>query len=340
MKQQVSALGRFALAGLFATIPRLTLSVKIHGLEHDTRAPRTFYVITHKRDFDAFVPVPLLLAHRGRQAFTRDLHFAMRGDGFQVGFLSRIVRRPAWFSHALRPINVGPILRGVGVHPLNSLHMRPMESWIREALRADGDTSIGELLAPATIEMLATRTGMRVAKLAARPASSLLKWRYFPYLQGETGPEIFTLAAHRRAELRVLATAKEQLSDCVDWLRTGGSLYTSPEGLLTIDGRLSPLRAGLTRVLRAAPSDTRVQPIAIIYDFMATGRLRMWIDLAPAIEGGAALTNHELERRVREVWLEVARFTCTQLASGLLMYRCEQGQRATRIASLEAGVLA
>ena len=340
MKQQVSALGRFALTGLFATVPRLTVSVKVHGLEYDIRAPRTFYVITHKRDFDAFVPVPLLLAHRGRQAFTRDLHFAMRGDGFQVGFLSRIVRRPAWFAHALRPISVGPILRGVGVHPLDSLHLRPMEIWIREALRVDGDTTIGELLAPATIEMLAARTGTRAAKLAARRASSLLMWRYFPYLQEETGPEIFTPAAHRRAELRVLATAKEQLADCVDWLRAGGSLYTSPEGLLTTDGRMSPLRAGLTRVLRAAPSDTRVQPIAIIYDFMATGRLRMWIDLAPAIEGGEALTNHELERQVRAAWLDVARFTCTQLASGLLMYRCEQGQRATRIASLEAGVLA
>ena len=73
---------------------------------------------------------------------------------------------------------------------------------------------------------------------------------------------------------------------------------------------------------------------------MATGRLRMWIDLAPAIEGGAALTNHELEERVRAAWLDVARFTCTQLASGLLMYRYEQGQRATSITSLEAGVLA
>jgi hypothetical protein len=267
----------------------------------------------------------------------------MRGDGFQMGFLSRIVRRPTWFSHALRPINVGPILRAVGIHPLNSLHMRPMESWIREALRADGDdgdTIIGELLAPAIIEMLAMRTGTRVAKLAARPASSLLKWRYFPYLQDEVGPEIFAPAAHRRAELRVLATAKEQLADCVDWLRAGGSLYTSPEGLLSPDGRLSPFRAGLTRMLRAAPADTRVQPIAIIYDFMATGRLRMWIDLAPAIEGGATLTNHELEERVRAAWMEVARFTCTQLASGLLMYRYEQGQRATSITSLEAGVLA
>lgn len=340
MKQHVSALGRFALAGLFATVPRLTLSVKIAGLEHDTRAPRTFYVITHKRDADAFVPVPLLIAHRGWRTLPNDLRFAMRGDGFQVGFLSRIVQRPAWFSHALRPLNVGVILRGVGVYPLDSLHLRPMEAWIREALRVDGETTIGELLAPATLEALAAQADTPVESLAALPASSLLNWRYFPYLQGEVGPEIFAPAAHRRAELRVLATAKEQLSACIDWLHTGGSLYTSPEGLLSTDGRLSPLRAGLTRVLRAAPSDTRVQPIAIMYDFMATGRLRMWIDVAPAVEDGATLTNHELEQRVRAAWLDAARFTCTQLASGLLMYRFEEGQRATSISALEAGVLA
>jgi hypothetical protein len=340
MRHHVSALGRFALAGLFATVPRLTVSINVHGLEHDTRAPRTFYAITHKRDFDAFVPVPILIAHRGRRALTHDLHFAMRGDGFQMGFLARVVRRPAWFSHALRPFNVGPILRGVGVHPLDSLHLRPTETWIREALRVDGETTIGELLAPATVAALATHIGKPTAALLARPASSLLAWRYFPVLQAEVGPEIFTPAARRRAELRVLATAKEQLTDCVEWLQRGGSLYTSPEGRLTADGRLSPFRAGLTRVLRAAPPDTRVQPVAIVYDYMTPGRLRMWIDLAPAIEGGAALTHHALEQRLRADWLDVARFTCTQLASGLLMYRHEQGQRATSISALEAGVLA
>jgi hypothetical protein len=340
MQQHVSSLGRVALAGLFATVPRLTISIRISGLEHDTRAPRTFYVITHKRDYDAFVPVPLLVAHRGRRALTNDLHFAMRGDGFQVGFLSRVVRRPAWFSHALRPFNVGVILRGVGVHPLDSLHLRPAETWIREALHADGDAIVGELLAPAIIQMLATQTGQPADTLAAQHVSSLLAWRYFPFLQEEIGPEIFTLAAHRRAELRVLATAKEQLADCVEWLREGGSLYTSPEGRLSPDGRLSPFRAGLRRVLYAAPPDTRVQPLAIIYDFMTAGRLRMWIDLAPAIEGGGALTHLELEQRLRAAWMDVARFTCSQLASGLLMYRQEQGQRTTTISALEAGVLA
>ena len=187
MRHHVSALGRFALAGLFATVPRLTVSINVHGLEHDTRAPRTFYAITHKRDFDAFVPVPILIAHRGRRALTRDLHFAMRGDGFQMGFLARIVQRPAWFARALRPLNVGPILRGVGVHPLDSLHLRPTETWIREALRVDGETTIGELLAPATVETLATHIGKPTESLLARPASSLLAWRYFPVVAGGGG---------------------------------------------------------------------------------------------------------------------------------------------------------
>ncbi|MGE5335323.1 MAG: 1-acyl-sn-glycerol-3-phosphate acyltransferase [Nitrososphaerota archaeon] len=340
MRHHVSALGRFALAGLFASAPRLTVSVRTHGLEHDDRAPCTFYTITHKRDFDAFVPLPILMAHRGMGAFASDVHFAMRADGFQAGFLSRIIRQPAWVSRAVRPLNVGPVLRAVGVHPLDSIHVRPIETWVREAIRVDGDASIAELLAPELIHALASHSGTPLESLGARPASSLLAWRYFPLLQTQVGPEIFTPAARRRAEMRVLATAKEQLADCVEWLRAGGSLYTAPEGRLSADGRISPFRAGLARMLRDAPPDTRVQPIAIIYDYMTPGRLRMWIDFAPAIGGGAALTYHELERAVRASWLRVARFTCTQLASGLLMSRAEQGQRAAMVSELEAGVLA
>ena len=339
MRDAMSALGRLALAGLFASIPRLTISIRIHGLEYDTRAPRTFYAITHKRDFDAFAPLPLLMAHRGWRALTHDVHFAMRADGFQSGFLARIVRRPAWFSHALRPLNVGPIIRGVGVHPLDSLHMRPMEIWIREALRVEGDTTIGKLLAPATAQSLADQIGVPMEALSEWRVSSLLAWRYFPLLQAVVGPEIFTPAAHRRAELRALATVKRQLADCVDWLRVGGSLYTSPEGHLSPDGRVSAFRAGLTRVLRDAPPDTRVQPIAIVYDFMTTGRVRMWIDLAPAIEGGATMTHHDLEQALRAAWMSVARFTCTQVASALLLARAEQGQRATQVDDLEASIL-
>lgn len=319
-----ATLGRFTLAGLFASVPRLAVSIETRGIEYDLGAPRTIYAITHKRDLDAFAPLPILLGHRGWRALTHDVHFAMRSDSFDVGFISRIVARPAWFARLLRAVSVGPILRAVGVHPLDGLHLRPAETWIREALDAEGDAPIGALLAPDMLRRLALESREPFDTLAARPLSSLLAWRHFPSLQPLIGPEVFALPARRRAERRVLAAAKLQLAECVAWLDAGGSLYTSPEGRLSPDGRLSPVRAGLARILRDAPADTRVLPIAIVYDYMTTERPRMWIDFAPAIEGGGRLSRHDLERRLRAVWLGAARFTCTQLASGLLMQRLER----------------
>jgi len=338
--RHASALGRFAFAGLFASAPRLAVSIEAHGLEHDTGAPRTIYAITHKRDLDAFAPLPLLLGHRGWRAIARDVHFAMRADSFQVGFISRIVAHPDWFARLLRPISVGPILRAVGVHPLDGLHLRPAETWIREALGAEGDASAGAFLAPDAVRRIAAESRESADALAARPLSALLAWRYFPSLQPLIGPELFRMPARRRAELRVLAAAKRQLAECAAWLREGGSLYTSPEGGLSPDGRLGPVRAGLARILRDAPPDTRVLPIAIVYDFMTTGRPRMWIDLAPAIEGGARLPRLELERRLRTAWLGAARFTCTQLASAVLMRRLEREEPPLGVADLANAVRA
>jgi hypothetical protein len=51
------------------------------------------------------------------------------------------------------------------------------------------------------------------------------------------------------------------------------------------------------------------------------------------------MTHHNLEQALRAAWMSVARFTCTQVASALLLARAEQGQRATQVDDLEAGIL-
>src|SRR5215813_14510631 len=128
-----AGLGRVALSALFAAAPRLFYDIEVHGLEYDSGAPHTFFAITHKRDLDAMVPLPALLWHRGWSAIARDVHFAMRSDGFEPGFLARIVLHPRWLSWLLRPISVGAVLRSVGVHPLRDLHLQPGETRLREA---------------------------------------------------------------------------------------------------------------------------------------------------------------------------------------------------------------
>jgi hypothetical protein len=126
----------------------------------------------------------------------------------------------------------------------------------------------------------------------------------------------------------MLETAREQLRAITDWPRMGGSLFMAPEGLLSPDGLLSPARAGLRQFMRGAPPDTRIQPVAIVYDFMTSGRIRMVLDVAPPITDGAGMMGSQLDRRLRAAWLDAARFTCTQLATAALVaLHARPGQR-------------
>jgi hypothetical protein len=317
-RNAAGVIGRLGLAGLFAAATRLLYDIEVHGLTYDAGAPRTYFTITHKRDLDALAPVPIVLGHRGWAGLAGDVHFAMRADSFQRGFLARIVLQPRWFAHLLRPLGVGPVLRAVGVHPLRDLRQYPGEAWLRETLAAEGDPAVGELLAPEYLSHLA-RAGHRDPHwLAAQPLSELLSWRYHQLLQPYTGAEIFNPEARRRAERRAAEASKAMLSEQALWLWRGGSLYGAPEGHLSPDGHLSPISTGFVRVLRASPRDTRVIPVAIVYDFMTARRMRIFTDLGPAIERAPDLPRRELEMRLRTGWPRAARFTCTQLASGFI----------------------
>jgi hypothetical protein len=75
--------------------------------------------------------------------------------------------------------------------------------------------------------------------------------------------------------------------------------------------------------LRAAPDGTSVIPVAIIYDFMTTKRLRMFVEVAPPIPDVTHLTRAQLDLSLQRAWRRGMRFTCTQLASGFLVKTAE-----------------
>ncbi len=129
----------------------------------------------------------------------------------------------------------------------------------------------------------------------------------------------------RTAQRRTVDSIKAYLASLDAWLWSSGTLYGSPEGQLSPDGRLSPINSGLHRILRTAPPETRIVPIFQIYDFMTTQRQRIFIDLAPAIEHAPQVPPIELDAQLRRAWLCSARFTCTQLASGFLMQASRDG---------------
>lgn len=321
---------RLALAGLFALVPRAFVAMEVHGLEHDAGAPSTIYAISHKRDWDAAAPLPPLLRHRGWRALANDLHFAMRADSFAPGFLSLLVPRPAWFSRVAWRLSLAGILRGAGVHPLDSLHARPLHLWLRDWLATEGDAPAGAVLAPSALASLAEVGGSGGEALARLPLSQLLDWRSRAALFCPVNADVFLPGEpHHRAEAGALATIERELEECATWLRRGGSLYTSPEGRLSPDGRLGPILAALPRLARSGPPETRVQPIMIVYDFMRQGRLRMLVELAPPIPHAGTMTPRALRAALRAGWLRHARFTCTQLAAGILALAAQRNQALT-----------
>ncbi|HEX8036662.1 MAG TPA: hypothetical protein VF510_22580 [Ktedonobacterales bacterium] len=333
-----SALGRLALVSLFALAPRLFVEVEANYPADMMSSPPTYFAITHKRDSDAMAPIPSLLWRCGWRGITHEVHFATRSDAFAPGFLSRMVPHPRWFSRVLRPISVAPVLRGVGLHPLHGLHLRPMETWVREWLVAAGDAPTGDVLSQDAIAHIAQAKREPPERLAAQPLSRLLKWRYHYPIQRLCGVEIFADGARRPAVRRAILRIEGQIAELASCLQSGHSLYTAPEGWLSPDGRLASLPGGLARLLEVAPPDTRVLPIAIIYDFIHTGRPRMFVDVAAPIDDGAQLSPKELSERLHAAWLGVMRFTCTQLATGIIARHTAQPDDTWSVAELTQAV--
>jgi len=319
LKSILAACSRTALAGIFWIAVRLFYDVEFRGLEHVSGEQPVYFAMAHKRDLDPIVEVPTVLAHRGWWALVRDVRFAMRSDAFSQGFLARIVMHPRWFARILRPLSVRAIVRHLGIRPLENLHGRPAETWIRDWLRREGDGPAGDILTSAFLQEMATSVGEDYQKMKTYQLSHLLSWHYQESLQPFYSADIFAEPARGRAKNDVLIELKQQLAVLGAWLSSGGSLWGAPEGQLSPHGTLSPITAALYRVLRVGPPDTCVVPIFIIYDFMTARRPRIFVDVAPAIERAVLLSPQELGTQLRHAWLLNARFTCTQLASGFLV---------------------
>jgi hypothetical protein len=336
----MSATGRLALGTLLYTATRIMCRMEIYGLENVRRDPVSYMAISHKRDLDTMGPVFPVVWARGWQALVHDVRFAMRGDAFTPYFLSRIVTRPGWFSWLLQRVSVGPLLRGIGLYPLQDLRIRPAEEWIREHLQAEGDAVVSDAISSAFIQYLSRHFATSPADVGQWSLSCLLRWKYHVPMQVYWGSEIFIGAARRHAEQRAIARARQELDDVAAWMHAGGSLYSSPEGTLSANGTVSRISSGFHRMLRSAPEGTSVIPIAIIYDFMTTRRLSMFVEVVTPIADVGKLPRAQLDRELQTAWRRSMRFTCTQLASGLLLKTVEAGSTTLTLDGLAEGLVA
>jgi hypothetical protein len=331
----MSATGRLVIGIIIVTAAYVVSRMELHGLSNVRRDAVTYMAISHKRDLDTFGPVFPVLWARGWRAFAHDVRFAMRGDAFAPHFLSRILLHPRWLSWLLESVSVGGLLRGIGLYPLHDLRIRPAAEWVREHLKTGGDNAlVGDGISVEFIQYLSANSKVSPAELEQLSLSDLLRWRYHTPMQVYWGSEVFTGSARRHAEQRLIARARHELDDIAAWMHDGGSLYSSPEGKLSSDGTLSRISSGFHRMLRTAPDGTSVTPIAIIYDFMTTQRLHMFVEVMPPIADVTRLSRAELDHALQTEWRYGMRFTCTQLASGFLVKTAEAGLSSFTLANM------
>ena len=322
----LSALCRTIIASAFWLASRIFHAVEVHGVEQDPVAPRTYYGILHKRDLDPIIILPSALFHRGWRGLAGDLHFILRSDGFTHGFLARLVMYPQWLSRAFRLLAIGSVLRWLGAYPVQDL-LRPAEEWVREALHICAGGRVSEVFTLDFIEAFASVACEDREQIASYHISHLLAWHYHNALQKYYGSEILVQSIRRRVERRMIERIKESITELNTWVSGGGSLFGSPEGHLSTDGKVCPINSGLHRTLRHIPYDTSIVPISIMYDFMTVKRMRIFVDFAPPIEHASQLPTSELDAQLRRSWLQSAHITTTQLASGFLIHAKRKDQK-------------
>jgi len=258
---------------------RLRLRPRVFGLERLCLEPATIVAPNHRSDND----VPVLVAAlypRWARAVARGLPwptFATDDHALQRGFLAGYPEHiPLWLRQLLWPINVGGVLE----RNLQCVAVRePTRMRLAEVLRADPRMALDGQLPPELRAAIARRATERHRPPPER-AADVLRGEYADLLW--TDVERDQVACHGEVWRDHLRAAVRDFGQLVETLRSGGLVVMYPEGELSPDGRIGPLKPGLASLARRGRARW-VQPVATCYDPLAGPRPRVYVSVAPAI---------------------------------------------------------
>jgi 1-acyl-sn-glycerol-3-phosphate acyltransferase len=265
-------------AGMTAYV-RLRLRPRVFGLERLSTEPGTILTPNHRSDND----VPVLAAAmypRWAQAAACGgpwPTFATDEDLFQRGFLAGYPEGiPLWLRRLLWPINVGGVLE----RKLQCVPVRePTRMMLAELLRGDPRMALDGQVPPELRAALARRAAERGLPPPGH-AADVLRGTYADLLW--TPVDRDQMARHGEVWRGHLRAAVHDFGRLVQTLQSGGLVVIYPEGELSPDGRIGPMKPGLASLARKGRGRW-VQPVATCYDPLAGRRPRVYVAVAPAI---------------------------------------------------------
>lgn len=292
---------------------RLRLRPRVFGLERLRLEPGTIVAPNHRSDNDVPVLVAALYPRWARAVshglpwptFATDDHALQRG--FLAGYPEHI---PLWLRRVLWPINVGGVLE----RNLQCVAVRePLRMRLAEVLRADPRRALDGQLPPELRAALARRAAER-RRPPPEQASDVLHGEYADLLW--TPVERDEVACHGEVWRDHLRAAINDFGQLAQTLGSGGLVVIYPEGELSADGRIGPLKPGLASLARRGRARW-VQPVATCYDPLAGPRPRVYVSVAPPIVPESGRLLREMSAALRRATpLTAGQIVAWQLTRG------------------------
>jgi 1-acyl-sn-glycerol-3-phosphate acyltransferase len=227
----------------------------------------TLLIANHQHDNDDKVTISHVQLH---SHLNRCIRVLSGRRLFEPGFMARKWR---WLEWLLGRVNTGALFRGIGMVPIeNEIRSRSLFAFAFAVFERHGDLPLAAVFHADALEPLAPDARDKTLAVLFRPE-----------MARTVGATIVTVRALRepyRGELieKMRGDIEHDLAALEAQLRSGDTLWLTPEGRFTKTGAMGRFRTALWRLWPVAES---VYVIAISYDVFVSGRLSMLFRVVP-----------------------------------------------------------
>src|SRR6185437_8425112 len=260
-------------------------------LEPGCRAtPGALVISNHQRESDVPIVCASLCRRKGLRLCDPLPFFAMREDLLDRDALFNLLAKwPRPLAKALGRIPLRWLFKGVRTMPMR----RVREFTLGDALEALITAGLGN----AAPDTLLNARGQRevIARMQDLPQHlrEITREALGPTWRTWWGLRRLRLSALHRIDADFRAEIEAQLASFTALLDKGHQLYMAPEGTISLTGRFGRVRAGPWRVSRGRASPAKLLPLAVSYDALGPGRLRV------VVHGGAPVGDLDLSDQCR-----------------------------------------
>lgn len=276
--------------------------------------PGTLIASNHQRDIDGPLLGTVIVARRGLH-FQHPLPFyATREDLFETGILARLdVAWPRPLRAVLQHVSLGWFFPIGRAEPMRRLREFTLHDALAALLATDhGADDCAQHLNARGLRELGAHAGTTLRDAAARgDPTRLAAW---------WGLRRLRVAALEALAPGFRATVAMQLAGFTQRLDAGRCVYFAPEGAISTDGHFSRVRGGFRRLCRNARVPPWIQPMAIGYDSLAPGRMRVVVRIGAAFRADAAAPRSDFDSQLRHAVVSLVPITPSHLLARWLLH--------------------